>query len=249
MKKIWDKAVKNVTIVKAKAQETVFGDKKEDDPDFKTRSEQLKSIEQHAHSTIQAIATFNISLQKLSVDSFKVVSQFSSSFNDDDVPYKERADSLKAGVDEMQILINNLVQNRIPQQVIEPLQNVLHEIELIRSIEKKRMKNKILLDEAEKDLKYAEEKNKNVAEVEEIVAHRRAKYTKYNNDFLNRVAVLHDKKDETFGSSLTAFQFYIIETNRQIAEQIRSKMASLPYQELQGQIPSMTVFPVEESKA
>ncbi|OHT05789.1 hypothetical protein TRFO_26387 [Tritrichomonas foetus] len=250
MKKIWEKTKKTATVAKAKVEDTLKKGEAEEDPDFKVKVEQLTFMTQKANAILTAINNYKSVAQKLSVDATVVASAYSDAFTPEDSPYKQNADQFKTAADDFSTIINNLVESRIPQQVIQPLVNVTNEITRLRLIEKKRYKNRALLNQAEAHLKTAREKCKNVSQAEEAAAHRRAKYTKYHNEFITGVSTLYEKRGETFGASLNAFQFYVVETTEELKKRIASQLASFPYTQLQGQIPSMTVIdPVPEQPA
>ena len=250
MKKIWEKTKKSVTVVKAKVEDTLNIKETEEDPEFKAKSDQLAFMVNHAQSIIAAINNYQVAAEKLAANATVVANAYSSAFTADDAPIKENADNFKNATDEFAGLINNLVKKRIPQQVVQPLVNVTNEITSLRNIERKRYKNKALLNQAEAKLKAAREKCKNVSQAEEIAAHRRAKYTKYHNEYISGVSTLYGKRNETFGASLNAFQFYIVETQEEMKKRIQSQLSSFPYSQLQGQIPSMTVIdPTPEQPA
>ena len=246
MKNFFKKAKKSMTLGVAKVKNGVSSDAKKrenEDPQFIEQTEKLRNLKSECLKIIRALNSLGKDIESLS----NVLELTGNSFGDvikpDCNPYYQFSCKSQEGIHEYNKYVHNFSSYYLKNVVMKPLIDLDQELDNLNVIREKRKKNKVLLQQEEKHLKSAQEKNKDVDQHVEKTRLRREKYERYNTQFLTGVASLYDRRAYIFGQAFDMYQFYLAELTELQDQCIRQNLVTFPMETMRSQVQSCSSKP------
>lgn len=246
MKNFFKKAKKSMTLGVAKVKSGVTGDAKKrenEDPQFIEQTEKLRSLKSECIRIIKALNTLGSNIESLANVLEITGNTFGDVIHPDCNQYYQFSGKSQEGIHEYNKYMHNFSTYYLKNVVMKPLNDLDQELDNLNMIREKRKKNKVLLQQEEKHLKSAQEKNKDVDSHVEKTRLRREKYERYNNQFLTGVAMLYDKRAYVFGQAFDIYQFYLAELIELQERCIKQNLSTFPMETLRNQIQSCSTKP------
>ena len=219
-----------------------------DDPAYLQISNDIKDASKKLEEIIKSFKDYSNYIEKYSSAQYTISGQFASLFKPEDPNYAI-ASSAHQQQEAVYTNSKNLVFY-INKECLQPLKDLTVDLATITTAEKKRKRNVILLHDAEKDLQKAKDKGKvkDIAELQESVAKRQTKFTKYDNDFQTLSKQFLEKAPGIYAKSFNAYQFYIAQYFAEGKDKAIDSVPGFQYTIVKGELPAITVVPQQPEK-
>ena len=247
MKNFWEKAKNQVALGVASVKEATGNESVQEEPAYLELSAQIKEQGKKLEDLQKAVKDYQSYVEKFSSAQYTVSGQMASLFKPEDPTYV-LASSAHQQQEAVYTNAKNLAGTYLNQHVLNPIKDLLEQLGSIYTAEKKRKRNKVLLVEAEKDLTKAKDKGKvkDIGEIQEKIAKRQNKYTKYDSDFNTLSKQFLEKCSSVYTQVFNAYQFYVAEYFEQGKEKAIDSVPGFQYNLAKGQYPSISVVPVQQ---
>lgn len=248
MQKLWHKTKKSFTVGVNKMDEKISKKTVNEPPEYVKAHDKLKFNEDAINNLLKSINSTSNTFKKMGSDVKETTCVLEKTFEKNGVCENENAVKSKNVADELAIVTTRLSDNYIPTQILAPLTLLNDKVKAAKVLKEKRRKNRILLQQEEAKLKDARSKDKDVDHYEEKFNTRKAKYDKYDADFIAAVKDLNKERKVIFVKVYNAYQYYLMELCQITEKKFHETLGTFPFDDCKNEFPSLNDDPINTMK-